>query len=398
MPSRKSVVTALAVSTALLAVVPGAWAQALRRDLSSYLLLTMKRASVKNLRIGSPCNVGVNCGSPTPKSKCGVLALGNVTGVDGGQVVGDQVFLRRPGSKVWQLFRNNDSPLDNVQLVAPAPNPQPFAPPVVPGTCDDTCTPNYAEMEKACGFPDPFPACDPTKDVKVVRGADCARFDTVPGNQQCDLPTGSYGRLAMEDGSRLNLEPGVYVMCLFKGGQDTTTTAHGTTILIPGEAPSKSALRVNNGSNLGADCGDLRFLIGGETKVAFGRGGLVAAEVCAPRSTISLGHNNILIGQFVADTVNADLNNFGRCCGGTCACYNELTPTSGHAGTVVTGTSNCDLSALAGVSVCGISANVVSVTPTEVQFEIPPGAAGACPVEFVSPAGSFVGNQMLAVS
>jgi hypothetical protein len=187
-------------------------------------------------------------------------------------------------------------------------------------------------------------------------------------------------------------------MCLFKGGQDTTTTAHGTTILIPGDAPAKSALRVNNGSNLGADCGDLRFLIGGVTKIAFGRGGLVAAEVCAPQSKISLGHNNILIGQFVADSMNADLNNFGRCCGGTCACYNELTPTSAQPGTVVTATSNCDLTALTGVSVCGLPANVVSVTPTEVKFEVPPGAAGACPVEFVSPAGTFVGNITLTVS
>lgn len=28
-----------------------------------------------------------------------------------------------------------------------------------------------------------------------------------------------------------------------------------------------------------------------------------------------LGHNNVLIGQFVADTVSADLNNVGQCCG-----------------------------------------------------------------------------------
>ena len=390
--------TVLAVGIALLAAVPTASAQPLHRDLSSYLLLTMRRASVKNLRVGSPCNVGVDCGSPTPKSKCGVLALGNVTGVDGGQVVGDQVFLRRPGSKLWQLFRNNDSPLDNVQLVAPAPNPQPFDPPVIPGTCDDACNPDYAAMGQACGFPNPFPACNPTKDVKVVRGGDCPPFDTVPGNQQCDLPPGTYGSLAMEDGSRLNLQAGDYVMCLFKAGQDTTTTAHGTTILLPADAPSKSALRANNGSNLGADCGDLRFLIDGETKVAFGRGGLVAAEVCAPRSKISLGHNNILIGQFVADTVNADLNNFGRCCGGACVCFNEFTPTTAPAGGVVTATSNCDLTRLTGVSVCGLPANVVSVTPAEVQFAVPPGVSGACPVEFVSPAGTFVGNRQLTVS
>src|SRR5215475_9182698 len=93
-PSR--FLAAVLVAVALLAAAADAGAQPLRRDLSSYLLLTMKRASLKNMRIGSPCNVGVNCGSPTPKSKCGVLALGRVTPVDGGQIVADQTFLRKP--------------------------------------------------------------------------------------------------------------------------------------------------------------------------------------------------------------------------------------------------------------------------------------------------------------
>ena len=61
--------------------------------------------------------------------------------------------------------------------------------------------------------------------------------------------------------------------------QDTTTTADGTTIVVPDGAPSKNAIRVNNGSELGADCGDLRFLVDGRTKVSFGRSGVVAAEV-----------------------------------------------------------------------------------------------------------------------
>src|SRR5262252_1564181 len=96
-PSR--FLAAALVAVALLAAAPDAGAQALRRNLSSYLLLTMKHASLKNMRIGSPCNVGVNCGSPTPTSKCGVLALGRVTTVEGGQVVAAQTFLRKPGAQ-----------------------------------------------------------------------------------------------------------------------------------------------------------------------------------------------------------------------------------------------------------------------------------------------------------
>jgi hypothetical protein len=372
-------------------------AQELRRNLSSYLLLTMKRASLKNLRIGSPCNVGVNCGAPTEKSKCGVLSLGRVTAVDGGQAVGAQTNIRKPGAQLWQLFRNNDSPLDNVVLLGPPPNPQPFDAPVIPGTCDDACNPNYAAMKQACGFPTPFPACDPAKPVKAVRGTDCLPYDTVPGNQQCDLPPGTYGTIVIGDGGRLNLAQGVYVACLFKAGQDTTTTADATSIFIPAGAPSKSAVRISNGSDFGADCGDARFLVDGKTKVSFGRHGVVAAELCAPEATLSLGHNNVLIGSFVGDTVNADLNNFGRCCGGTCACFDTLAPNAASVGAVVTATGNCHIEAVTDIRVCGFSAAIVSRTEGEVRFEVPPLAAGTCPVEFVSAAGSFLGVKTLTV-
>lgn len=386
------------VAALLVAAVPDAGAQALRRDLSSYLLLTMKRGALKNMRIGSPCNVGVNCGSPTPKSKCGVLALGRVTAVDGGQLVAAQTYLRKPGAQLWQLFRNDDSSLDNVTLLAPPPNPQTFEAPVIPGTCDADCNPNYPAMKQACGFPSPFPACDPARSLKVVRGDDCAPYDTVPGNRQCDLPPGTYGTIVVNDGGRLNLDPGVYVACVFRAGQDTTTTADATTIVIPAGAPSKNAVRVNNGSELGADCGDLRFLVDGATKVSFGRGGVVAAEVCAPEAKISLGHNNILIGSFVSDTMSADLNNFGRCCGGACACFDQLAPSVAPVGSVVMASGNCHVEAVTDVRVCGFQATVVSRTAGSVQFEVPALAVGTCAVEFVSPAGSFLGVQTLTVS
>ncbi len=386
------------LATAVLVAASAADAQPLRRNVSSYLLLTMKKASLKNMRIGSPCNVGVNCGSPTPKSKCGVMALGRVTAIDGGQVVAHQTYLRKGGAQVWQLFRNDDSPLDNVTLVGPPPNPQPFDAPIIPGTCDDECNPDYGAMKAACGFPSPFPACDIAKPVKAARGADCLPYDTVPGNRQCDLPPGTYGSLIMEDGARLNLDPGEYVLCLFKAGQDTTTTADGTTILLPANGPSKSALRINNGSELGNDCGDLRVLADGKTRMSFGRGGVVAAEICAPESKISLGHNNILIGGFVADTVNADLNNFGRCCGGQCACYDTLAPTTAPVGTVVTASGGCHVESVTEVQVCGFPAAIVGTGPGEVRFEVPALAVGTCPVEFLSPAGTFLGVQMLTVS
>src|SRR5262249_60732753 len=135
----------------------------------------------------------------------------------------------------------------------------------------------------------------------------------------------------------------------------------------------------------------------GRTKGAFGRGGVMAPEVWPPEPKISLGHNNILIGSFVADTVSADLNNFGRCCGGACACYDQLTPAVAPVGTVVTAKGNCHVEAVTDVRVCGLSATVVSRTPGEVQFEVPALAVGTCQVEFVSPAGAFLGAKTLTV-
>jgi hypothetical protein len=80
--------------------------------------------------------------------------------------------------------------------------------------------------------------------------------------------------------------------------------------------PAGGAFRASNGTELGEGCGDFRVLIDGQaSNVAFGRSGLIAAKVCAPETKLSLGHSNVLIGQFVANSLTADLNNVGRCCG-----------------------------------------------------------------------------------
>ena len=199
-----------------------------------------------------------------------------------------------------------------LELVAPPPNPQSFAPPVIPGTCDDSCTPNPQAMKAVCGFPSPFPACDAAKLVRAPRNADCPPYDTVPGNQQCDLPPGTYGLLVAQNGSRLNLRTGDYTLCGLRAGRRAKITGSATRILIP----DGGVFRASNGSEVGEGCTDLTVLMdGSRAKVGFGRGGLVAAKVCAPQAKMSLGHHNVLIGQFVADSVTADLNNVARCCG-----------------------------------------------------------------------------------
>src|SRR5260221_5667691 len=127
----------------------------------------------------------------------------------GSQVVGDQVFFRKPGARLWQLFRNGGGALTDVELLAPPE--MPFTPPILPGTCD-ACQPDVAALEAACGFPASFPACDPTRPVRATPLADC-QFDSNPGNQQCDLAPGVYGRLWALNDARVALGPGQYVFC-----------------------------------------------------------------------------------------------------------------------------------------------------------------------------------------
>src|SRR5262249_53338907 len=144
---------------------------------------------------------GVNCAPATPSAFCGVLSMEDATFGTGSQVVGDQVFFRKAGARLWQLFRNGGSPLTGVELLAPPETP--FTAPVIPGTCDDTCKPDAAALEAACGFPVPFPDCDLSRPVRATPLADCDNYDTTPGNQQCDLAPGVYGRLRVMNGARV---------------------------------------------------------------------------------------------------------------------------------------------------------------------------------------------------
>jgi hypothetical protein len=283
----------------------------LRRDIDSYFILAMRQAALKNLSLGSVCNIGVNCGTPSTRSDCGALGTAGITMVDYSQLVGDQTVFRKGGARIWQSFRNNDSPLQNVQLGAPPPNPTAFTPPIIPGTCDADCNPDVTAIKTACGFPTPFPQCDRSRTVRAKRGEDCGVGDLVPGNKQCDLPPGTYGNFSVEKGGWANLAAGDYVFCNFRTGRRAKVTAQGSRVLIP----DRGMVRITNGSELAEGCGDLTILVDGKaSSVNFGRTGLMAAKVCAPEASISLGHANVLIGQFIGDTVSADLFNVARCC------------------------------------------------------------------------------------
>jgi hypothetical protein len=365
-------------------------AQPLRRSLQSYFVFAQRKASLKNLSLNAPCNVGVNCASPNPNSSCGALALADVTFVAGSQTAGDKTFFRKPGAVISQLFRNDASSLANVTVNIPPP--EPFTTPLIPGSCDAGCKPNAVALEVACGFPEQFPGCDTTNNVQVLPGTDCAG-DTDPGNGTCDLPPGTYGFIVVQNSARVTFGPGDYVACGMRLGRNVIFRADESRVLVP----DGGFFKANNGTTVAQACGDLTVFVRGKGKVSFGRHANIAAEVCAPQSNIKLGHANQLLGRFVADSVAADWNNHGQCCGGACACFNDFTPKVAQVGAAVTMIAGCSLDNVSEVRVCGIPATVLDVSDTELVFQVPPGAQGSCVVEVDSPTGTFEGSAHLTV-
>jgi hypothetical protein len=366
-------------------------AETLHRALSSYFLFAQRKAALKNLSLDASCSIGVDCASPNPNSSCGALALGSVTFVDGSQAAADKTFFRKPGAVVSQVCRNNESPLANVTM---GTSPEKFTTPIIAGGCDSDCRPNPAPLETLCGFPVPFPTCDPTRNVLVRPGADCTA-DGATGNSACDLSPGRYGYLLVQNGARLNLGPGDYVACGVQIGRNVTLRARETRILVPDGGFFKGS----NGSTIAEGCGDLSVLVQGRGSVSFGRHTSVAAQVCAPASRMKLGHDNQLLGRFVGDTITADSNNHARCCAvtGDCACYSDVSPRRARVGDAVTLATDCDLGSVSAVRVCGLPAAVVAQTKSELMFTVPAGAAGNCVIEVDSPAGTFEGTTRLSV-
>jgi hypothetical protein len=389
----------VAMAAGMTSLAMPAAAQPLNRNLSSYLIFASKYARVKNLNIDTACNIGVNCAAPSAKSKCGQLIFDDVFFANGSQAVADNVNCRK-GGVLWQLFRNGGGPCD-VNATINHPPIEPFSPtPIIAGTCDNTCTPDVAALKALCGFPSPFPACDPSKKVIVRAGQDCDTqgFSVVEplGDGRCQLPPGQYGTIQVRNGGTLELSPGNYDVCDFKVSRNALVQATNSVLNVS----AGGSFRVGGQSTVGQNCGDLAVFVDGTKRVTFGRGSVIAAKLCAPGAPVKLGHSNQLLGQFIGDYVTANRGNHGQCCdgGGRCTCVDTFSPTSLHCGAELTLNSACDLTSASSVTVCAQPAMINSKTATTLKVTVPM-VNGPCPIVVTdSLGGMFTLNDPVNVT
>jgi hypothetical protein len=387
----------------------------LRRDLSAYLVFGMRNVSLKNFTLNGACNTGVNCENPQPNNSCGVIVHENATYDEGSQIVGDRARFNRPGASIWQLFTNPPfSGLDNVVINSPPGTPEPFTPPVLGDIDNDgnpscslvnnQCSPDYGDLYTACNFANPFPACDETKPVLVLKNQDCLlATDVIPNNGRCDLAPGTYGGVTLNNDGALQLTGGgTFNFCRVAGGQRVNITADLPALVNI----SAGDFNIKDGSNVGPgpgiDCGQITVNVTGANAISFGRDSNINGFFCGPESELRLGHNNNLTGRFVGDVVNADSNDRGFCCtqGSGCACFDTITPKTASVGQTVALSGACTLTAVTKVTVCGIAVNppFVSQTADKLEFVVPAGAAGACVVTIESASGVFTGVDTLQVN
>lgn len=304
-----------AIATAGFTATAGA--QPLNRNLSQYCIFAQRSLSLKNIHVDNACNVGVNCAQPSSNSSCGTASFEDTRFADNTQMAADKLNLQRAGAVFWQLFTNK--PFNAANATVNQPPVQTFTTPIIAGTCDASCNADPSAIETFCNFPNPFPPCDPTKLVTANEGADCPPFDSSPGNGACDLPPGTYGDVVVKNGATINFAAGAYNVCSLALGQHANATGGSTEINIA----DNGFFRVNNDSRFGQQrCGDFIVRVEDQGTVNFGRRVVLQAQVCAPRSSVNLGHGNVLLGQFIGLDVNSDRDNSVKICK-ECVCVDD---------------------------------------------------------------------------
>jgi hypothetical protein len=283
----------------------------------------LRNVGLKNITVQGACNTGVDCPHPNPNSACGVVSHEDAHYGEGSQIAGDRAQFNRPGADVWQLFSNDVANPSNITVgLAPI---EPLAPLPILGDVDGDGTPSCSavtgqcaidagDLAAACGFPVPFPSCNPAQNALVLAGLDCQNVpDASPGNGRCDLAAGAYGEVSVQTNGKLTLQGGSYALCTLAVGQGTEVIAESAAVLdVSGDV--RIGADSSFGPAPGQQCGQITIHAAGSGSVTFGRHLRVNGFFCGPERVVNLGHDNDLTGRFFGDTINADGNNRAFCC------------------------------------------------------------------------------------
>lgn len=162
----------------------------------------------------------------------------------------------------------------------------PFASPVV------------ADVASACGFPDPFPACNPSKPITLGR------------DETQTLAPGSYGDVMLLGGAGkpapLHLSGGSYSSCSLSARRGANVYADApvtVTVMDAIELGDQSTTGPGPGTSLSAF--DVHLFADG-TRVHFAHASEIHAELCAPHATLFVTQGADIFGSFVAGVIRTE--------------------------------------------------------------------------------------------
>jgi hypothetical protein len=262
------IITLVAIAAVLAGAVPAAGQST---DVESYALLAERTIRAKRLTMTAG-----DLGVIDPLN--GRIMARNTLEAPESAVAAHIVRLRNSDSQCAQLFAN----LAVVQGQG-CDDPDPFVSP-------------FEDLATACGFPAPFPSCDPDAPPIVVS----------PGETRVLAP-GTYGDVVIAGNpsgfGTLELA-GDYQFCTLKASLDAVTVfAAASTVNV------ENALILSRATttNPTIDAEDIRIFVRG-TGVRISRNATVTAVICAPNATLGINSGAVLAGRFVAEQVRLKRN------------------------------------------------------------------------------------------
>jgi len=150
----------------------------------------------------------------------------------------------------------------------------------------------FASIAATCGFPSPFPACDPSHAPIVV-----------PHGGSIALPPGAYGEVVVEGGAGgpgTLLLAGTYAFCDLRASRDGQVAFRGpSTVYVRGSLTASTGADVGPLPGSGVSAGQVHVFVAGSL-VRISRKGSLGATVCAPSAILNAGTSATLEGSFAA--------------------------------------------------------------------------------------------------